>query len=41
MFAVSYVAKVDDGTIFEKKGIDETKPLEFITVEGKFIRFVA
>lgn len=34
---ISYVAKVEDGTIFEKKGIDETKPLEFITDEEQVI----
>ncbi|XP_028796740.1 peptidyl-prolyl cis-trans isomerase FKBP62-like [Neltuma alba] len=34
---ISYVAKVEDGPIFEKKGIDETKPLEFITDEEQVI----
>ncbi|KAK4274618.1 hypothetical protein QN277_017812 [Acacia crassicarpa] len=37
MVTISYVAKVEHGTIFEKKGIDETKPLEFITDEEQVI----
>ncbi|XP_057717738.1 70 kDa peptidyl-prolyl isomerase-like [Arachis stenosperma] len=34
---VSYTAKLEDGTIFEKRGIDETPPLEFITDEEQVI----
>ena len=35
-FSVSYMARLEDGTIFEKKGIDGEQPLEFITDEGQF-----
>ncbi|MED6186587.1 hypothetical protein PIB30_068138, partial [Stylosanthes scabra] len=35
--AVSYTAKLEDGTVFEKRGIDETHPLEFITDEEQVI----
>ena len=34
-FSVSYMARLEDGTIFEKKGIDGEQPLEFITDEGQ------
>ena len=35
-FSVCYMAQLEDGTIFEKKGIDGEQPLEFITDEGQF-----
>ena len=35
-FSVCYMARLEDGTIFEKKGIDGEQPLEFITDEGQF-----
>jgi FKBP-type peptidyl-prolyl cis-trans isomerase 2 len=35
-FLVSYTARLEDGTIFEKKGIHGEQPLEFITDEGQF-----
>lgn len=35
--AVSYTAMLEDGTVFEKRGIDEIQPLEFITDEGELI----
>lgn len=34
-FAVRYTAKLEDGTIFEKKGFDGENPLQFITDEGQ------
>ncbi|GLT72287.1 hypothetical protein SLA2020_442370 [Shorea laevis] len=34
---ISYVAKLEDGTVFEKKGIDGEQPLEFITDEEQVI----
>ena len=35
-FSVCYMVRLEDGTIFEKKGIDGEQPLEFITDEGQF-----
>lgn len=32
--AVSYTARLEDGTVFEKKGIDGETPLKFVTDEG-------
>ncbi|KAG4931550.1 hypothetical protein JHK86_048511 [Glycine max] len=32
---VSFTAMLEDGTVFEKRGIGETLPLEFITDEGR------
>lgn len=32
--AVSYTARLEDGTVFEKKGIDGETLLEFVTDEG-------
>lgn len=32
--AVRYIAKLEDGTTFEKKGFDGVAPLEFISDEG-------
>ncbi|TKY57910.1 70 kDa peptidyl-prolyl isomerase [Spatholobus suberectus] len=34
---VSFTAMLEDGTVFEKRGIDETQPLEFITDEEQVI----
>ncbi|PQP93457.1 peptidyl-prolyl cis-trans isomerase FKBP62 [Prunus yedoensis var. nudiflora] len=34
---VSYIARLEDGTVFEKKGIDGEQPLEFITDEEQVI----
>ncbi|XP_022768625.1 70 kDa peptidyl-prolyl isomerase-like [Durio zibethinus] len=34
---ISYMARLEDGTIFEKKGVDGGKPLEFITDEEQVI----
>ncbi|XVF36447.1 hypothetical protein REPUB_Repub19eG0059300 [Reevesia pubescens] len=34
---ISYMARLEDGTIFEKKGIDGGQPLEFITDEEQVI----
>ncbi|XP_041021479.1 70 kDa peptidyl-prolyl isomerase-like isoform X2 [Juglans microcarpa x Juglans regia] len=34
---ISYIARLEDGTVFEKKGIDGEKPLEFITDEEQVI----
>ncbi|KAF3948882.1 hypothetical protein CMV_025171 [Castanea mollissima] len=34
---ISYMAQLEDGTIFEKKGIDGEQPLEFITDEEQVI----
>ncbi|XP_059459675.1 70 kDa peptidyl-prolyl isomerase-like isoform X2 [Corylus avellana] len=34
---ISYVARLEDGTVFEKKGIDGEQPLEFITDEEQVI----
>nr|XP_023878158.1 70 kDa peptidyl-prolyl isomerase-like [Quercus suber]POE78746.1 peptidyl-prolyl cis-trans isomerase fkbp65 [Quercus suber] len=34
---ISYMARLEDGTIFEKKGIDGEQPLEFITDEEQVI----
>jgi len=36
-FAVRYIAKLEDGTIFEKRGFDGEASLEFITDEGGFL----
>ena len=35
--AVRFTAMLEDGTVFEKRGIGETQPLEFITDEGELI----
>lgn len=35
IFSVRYTAKLEDGTIFEKKGFDGENPLQFITDEGQ------
>lgn len=35
--AVSYTAMLEDGTVFEKRGIGEIQPLKFVTDEGEFI----
>ena len=37
-FTVRYTAKLEDGTILEKKGFDGEDPLQFITDEGKLSR---
>ena len=37
IMAVSFTAMLEDGTVFEKRGIGETLPLEFITDEGELI----
>ncbi|KAG2692399.1 hypothetical protein I3843_08G051600 [Carya illinoinensis] len=34
---ISYMARLEDGTVFEKKGIDGEKPLEFITDEEQVV----
>lgn len=34
---VSYIARLEDGTVFEKKGVDGVQPLEFITDEEQVI----
>ncbi|XP_024162744.1 70 kDa peptidyl-prolyl isomerase isoform X1 [Rosa chinensis] len=34
---VSYIARLEDGTIFEKRGVDGMQPLEFITDEEQVI----
>ncbi|KAE8715630.1 Peptidyl-prolyl cis-trans isomerase FKBP65 [Hibiscus syriacus] len=34
---ISYTARLEDGTVFEKKGIDGEQPLEFITDEEQVI----
>ncbi|XP_061367213.1 70 kDa peptidyl-prolyl isomerase-like isoform X3 [Gastrolobium bilobum] len=34
---VRYTAMLEDGTVFEKRGIDETQPLKFITDEEQVI----
>ncbi|XP_058725106.1 70 kDa peptidyl-prolyl isomerase-like isoform X2 [Vicia villosa] len=34
---VSYTAMLEDGTVFEKRGIDETQPLKFVTDEEQVI----
>ncbi|XP_062163498.1 70 kDa peptidyl-prolyl isomerase-like isoform X2 [Alnus glutinosa] len=34
---ISYVARLEDGTVFEKRGIDGEQPLEFITDEEQVI----
>lgn len=33
--AVSYIAKLEDGTVFERKGIDGEHPLVFVIDEGQ------
>ncbi|MCI02643.1 FKBP-type peptidyl-prolyl cis-trans isomerase, partial [Trifolium medium] len=35
--AVSYTAMLEDGTVFEKRGISETQPLKFIIDEEQVI----
>ncbi|KAK7291047.1 hypothetical protein RIF29_05908 [Crotalaria pallida] len=35
--AVRYTAMLEDGTVFEKRGIDETSPMEFTTNESQVI----
>lgn len=32
--AVSYTGRLEDGTVFEKKGIDGEQPLEVVADEG-------
>lgn len=39
--AVSYTAMLEDGTVFEKRGIDDIEPLKFITDEGEFMVFIS
>lgn len=34
--AVRYIAKLEDGNVFERKGFDGGQPLEFITAEGEY-----
>lgn len=34
IIAVSYTAMLEDGTVFERKGIDGEQPLVFVTDEG-------
>ncbi|XWS24093.1 hypothetical protein CRYUN_Cryun28dG0071400 [Craigia yunnanensis] len=34
---ISYTARLEDGTVFEKKGVDRGEPLEFITDEEQVI----
>ncbi|KAL6216712.1 hypothetical protein ACLB2K_009931 [Fragaria x ananassa] len=34
---VSYIARLEDGTVFEKRGVDGSQPLEFITDEEQVI----
>ncbi|KAJ4701592.1 Peptidylprolyl isomerase [Melia azedarach] len=34
---ISYTARLEDGTVFEKKGIDGDQPLEFVTDEEQVI----
>ncbi|CAI8606220.1 unnamed protein product [Vicia faba] len=34
---VSYTAMLEDGTVFEKRGVDETQPLKFVTDEEQVI----
>ncbi|KAE8682803.1 Peptidyl-prolyl cis-trans isomerase FKBP65 [Hibiscus syriacus] len=34
---ISYTARLEDGTVFEKKGVDGERPLEFITDEEQVI----
>ena len=38
---VRYTAMLEDGTVFEKRGIDETQPLKFVTDEGEFILIIS
>lgn len=37
LFAVRYTAMLEDGTVFEKKGVDAGEPMKFVTDEGDCI----
>ena len=39
--AVRYIAKLEDDTIFDKKGFDGEAPLDFITDEGRIWKLLA
>lgn len=34
---VKYTAMLEDGTVFEKKGLDGLDPMKFVTDEGEWI----
>lgn len=37
LFAVRYTAMLEDGTVFEKRGVDAGEPMKFVTDEGDCI----